>query len=77
MGRRWERQKALLHKVHDEAGTRTFNSEENFCDEADETCDDSGIIVLFVKQVHLQKEGGATYVSYLSTALSLETYRTL
>lgn len=55
MGNRCERQKALLqvaHVVDVDRGVVWSNPPEY---------DDSGIIVLLVKHVHLQNEGGATY----------------
>lgn len=62
MGSRWERQKALLQvaqpTVDARAGLPLLLAE----DEEEEWLE-RGMMVLFVKQVHLQKEGGAGGVS--------------
>ena len=56
MGSRWDRQNARLHMEHDAAGARISNRGGVFADGAWE---ERGMIVLFVKHVHLQNEGGA------------------
>lgn len=55
IGNRWERQNALLQVAHVVAVDRGVVD----WSKPPEECDDSGMIVLLVKHVHLQKEGGA------------------
>jgi len=52
IGSLWARQNALLQVAHVAAGAELGEEE-------DPECLASGIMVLLVKQVHLQKEGGA------------------
>jgi hypothetical protein len=63
IGSRRPKQKARLHIVHDAAGARTSILAPDSLEDAAWDC--RGIIVLFVKQVHLQKDGDARNVSYL------------
>lgn len=57
MGRRCARQKALLQVAQPTGAARCLRLEED--DDGGLECEESGMMVLFVKQVHLQNEGGA------------------
>lgn len=58
IGSRWARQNARLHIAHVAAGARGSCFEADLSDEELE-CEDRGIMVLLVKHVHLQNDGGA------------------
>lgn len=60
IGRRCERQKALLHVAQLAGAARGSRRRAGLLrEDGGETCVERGMIVLFVKQVHLQNRGGA------------------
>lgn len=69
MGSLWVRQNALLHNAHVAAGARGGLSPG----EDEDSCEERGMIVLFVKQVHLQKEGGESAITNTISAYSTES----
>lgn len=59
IGSRCSKQNALLHMVHEAAGARISRLEGVCFGGAAAAWDWRGMMVLLVKQVHLQKDGGA------------------
>lgn len=63
------RQNALLHVIQVAAVDRVVESSRPL-----DECDDSGMIVLLTKHVHLQNEGGAGYDQQDISDISLSNY---
>jgi hypothetical protein len=59
IGSRWERQNARLHIAHVAAGARISSRGGDLPVDGEEEWEERGIMVLLVKHVHLQNEGGA------------------